>query len=764
MAQPPKDIQAKMRQMAEEQRVRNQLKSQYDAEMAKRYSRDMVPFAQWMASRDKPGMAKGGAKRVLPAERREANLAKFLEPSAEKRRMYHGTRAANKRSISKPGDQGIEEFKHGLRGMTFVSPDSKFANSYAGARLTPGALEESGWTPTMYPVHVQVKNPFDYENPEHIEGILPHLPFGTDYKWSVVHKKTPDEMRKELGEGRWEILEDTDVVEAVRNAGHDAMYMKENGVKNLGVFDAKKIKSAIGNRGTYDTRKADITKAGGGEVKPANLDQMRLELNKIGMHSPMEKAAMSVPRTKGTAQEFMTEMQKQPGFRNEELADRPIKPREGKMTKEEFVKHVKGHKAPQIDVEHRYAEDDQTHHDEYTHPGGENYREIFLKRPAWKGDERIMGKEAELRRLPPEDSAWRQRVQGELDELRARKEAHGEVFGGVPQHFGGEPGIVASLRVKDRQGPRGEKIYHIEEVQSDWHQQGRKQGYRDENQRAEMLAKMEDAKRNHQNFLSAMKEKYGGEGLQYARMMTEEEKTMARRLADMPEAIRQAGGTWRDMVPDAPHKKSWHELALKHALIEAVQGGYHGIAITPGEQQADRYDLSKQISSLMFYAEPGSESGVLRALDHHGDRVINETVPVSKLDDYVGKEAAKKLLEQQPEENDHFTGLPSQFRTLNGVDLKVGGEGMKGFYDKIVVDFLNKLGKKHGAQVGRVPLNLAGRDTSRDAEADKLLDELGVEVPKVKAPMLHYFPITESLRKQIKTEGLPQYAEGGDIE
>lgn len=498
--------------------------------------------------------------------------------------------------------------------------------------------------------------------------------------------------------------------------------------------------------------------AGGGPTQ----DQMRLELNRIGMHSPMEKAAMSVPRTKGTAQEFMAEMQKQPGFRAEELADRPIQPREGKMTKEEFVKHVKSQKAPNIIADVREGND--THHEEWTHPGGENYREILLKRPAWKGDEFIMGKEAELRRLPPEDTAWRQRVQRELDEVKTLKEKHGEVFRGVPQHFGGEPGIVASLRVKDRQGPRGEKIYHIEEVQSDWHQQGRKQGYRDENQRAEMLAKMEDAKRNHQNFLSAMKEKYGGEGLQYARMMTEEEKTMARRLADMPEAIRQAGGTWRDMVPDAPHKKSWHELALKHALTEAAKGGYHGIAITPGEQQADRYDLSKQISSLMFYADPGSESGVLRALDHHGDRVISETVPVSKLDDYVGKEAAKKLLEQQPEENDHLTGLPSQFRTLNGVDLKIGGEGMKGFYDKIVVDFLNKLGKKHGAQVGRVPLNLAGRDTSRDDEADKLLDDLGVEAPKVQAPMLHYFPITDSLRKQIKTEGLPQYADGGDVE
>ena len=35
-----------------------------------------------------------------------------------------------------------------------------------------------------------------------------------------------------------------------------------------------------------------------------------------------------------------------------------------------------------------------------------------------------------------------------------------------------------------------------------------------------------------------------------------------------------------------------------------------------------------------------------------------------------------------------------------GLDLKVGGEGMKGFYDKIIPDAANKLGKQWGAKVG----------------------------------------------------------------
>ena len=41
---------------------------------------------------------------------------------------------------------------------------------------------------------------------------------------------------------------------------------------------------------------------------------------------------------------------------------------------------------------------------------------------------------------------------------------------------------------------------------------------------------------------------------------------------------------------------------------------------------------------------------------------------------------------------------------LGGVDLKVGGEGMKGFYDKIIPDAANKLGKQWGAKVGETKI------------------------------------------------------------
>jgi hypothetical protein len=60
-------------------------------------------------------------------------------------------------------------------------------------------------------------------------------------------------------------------------------------------------------------------------------------------------------------------------------------------------------------------------HGQYTLPGGENYREMLIKAP----------------------------------------EEGGEMFGGVGAHFGGEPGVLASMRLKDRLVPDLEGPHNV---------------------------------------------------------------------------------------------------------------------------------------------------------------------------------------------------------------------------------------------------------------------------------------------------------------
>ena len=222
---------------------------------------------------------------------RDEGLKKFLEPSAEKRRMYHGTRHYTRGvkgghpATSPEADPnytenmrntgGFRAITPGIRGMSFVTPDTEFANEYAGE-----SKQSDKMSGAVYPVHVQVKNPFDYENLKHVRAIVKLLK-PTDDKWAMHYGKNPQQIHDSLASGAWEYIEDPYVQAAAKKLGHDAMYMNEHGIKNLGVFNPNVIKSAIGNRGTYDTREADINKAKGGIIKPVvTQDEMQYALTK----------------------------------------------------------------------------------------------------------------------------------------------------------------------------------------------------------------------------------------------------------------------------------------------------------------------------------------------------------------------------------------------------------------------------------------------------------------------------------------------------
>jgi hypothetical protein len=286
-----------------------------------------------------------------------------------------------------------------------------------------------------------------------------------------------------------------------------------------------------------------------------------------------------------------------------------------------------------------------------------------------------------------------------------------------------DPNVLAHLRLSDRSTPQG-KMLHVEEMQSDWHQQGRKHGYKGES-------------------------------------------------AD------------EESVPDAPFKKSWHELALKRALLEAANGGYKGLVITPGEEQNKRYSLSKHIDQLQYGK---NEDGTYDLFGTKGGQNIltHSGLKPDELDNYVGKEVANRILSGAGEKSTARSrfkphAFARDYNTLEGLDLEVGGQGMKGFYDKIVPDYLNKLGKKYGVKTQQMPMKL---DRSNDQFHDLMRrhtgmtlrdwdnlpqEERGRLTPEILASAknqqtnLHHFPITEEMRQDIKQNGLPMYKKGGGL-
>jgi hypothetical protein len=207
------------------------------------------------------------------------------------------------------------------------------------------------------------------------------------------------------------------------------------------------------------------------------------------------------------------------------------------------------------------------------------------------------------------------------------------------------------------------------------------------------------------------------------------------------------GGVKTSTVPDAPFKKNWHELAMKRVLDYAAENGYDSIAITPGAEQAKRYDLSQHVDAIIWERDPDGK--ITFTPEKEGMALTGpKTVGQKELADHLGKEVAEKIL------NDQETS-----GALGGVDLQVGGEGMKGFYDKILPDYLNNFGKQYGASVREAPLNYvpSAQRVAQGEEADALLGQLGVDIPTVAPTQYHMFDITPQLREDVKSKGLPMY-------
>ena len=70
----------------------------------------------------------------------------------------------------------------------------------------------------------------------------------------------------ETKEGSWDAIENNSIQSAIKALGHDSFYVNEDGIKNLGVYSPQQIKSATGNRGTFDPKSSKLNEARGGSI------------------------------------------------------------------------------------------------------------------------------------------------------------------------------------------------------------------------------------------------------------------------------------------------------------------------------------------------------------------------------------------------------------------------------------------------------------------------------------------------------------------
>lgn len=519
------------------------------------------------------------------------------------------------------------------------------------------------------------------------------------------------------------------------------------------------------------------------------------EAVKKPFYSAVDKAILDIveKQPKATGDQYLGMILKTKGVKPAEIKDRGLESAlkgRGKMSGQDLIKTAEDRPAPQIretkleELIDDYDEPAQggayyvgDEYNKYRTPGGQNYREILIKLPQPKAnikpitaqDLKAQGytigdleydpfiAQAKYKLYDKDGNVISQRYgaygvstpeQALIDEAKRMtegqiREAKKPIY--KAPHFDDEgKNLLAHARAQDMTGPNGEKILVIDEIQSDWHQAGRKKGYIDES----VKPKIEEIQ-NRMDALESERDPVTN------KMMNEQEWfNLANQRDDLAKKL--------EGVADAPFKKNWHELVMKRLMDDAAKKGYDKVLITPGAVQARRYDLSQHVDKLVYH----DESQYLMAIKD-GEVKFTEKIEPSKLADYIGEETAQKLLSQEPFQSQRI-GETTE-RILSGLDLEVGGEGMKGFYDTMLPSYMKK---QYGLEAGQYPLKYRDLEVVRENRGEGFavirpgggtvakyptIEEAQEAAAKMSEAPYHSFDITPDMRESITTQGQPLY-------
>jgi len=521
------------------------------------------------------------------------------------------------------------------------------------------------------------------------------------------------------------------------------------------------------------------------QVKP------QAPVSDIGFYSATEQAALNLGRNKGTGQSFINDLMKAPDVKKEELAytglddflrDKPnvtkqevqdflannrVDVQEVTYGKQDFSKlpdtqlqdeyvRVRGYKPVDNYGDAMSREEiiselsgamgtDLTQYGKYQLAGGENYREILLTLPEAKPSPSIeiqkQNRRLEMTREIQDDFA----MSGDVEraaKLKAKADAIEESIKELEKlpipkqtenyqssHFD-QPNILAHMRVNDRIDADGKKMLLVEEIQSDWHQAGREKGYQNKSGIYGEKVSPEEYKR--------------GVELQNQQRNQSEPLTPSEQAELSNIMTRHEASIVGAKVPDAPFKDTWYQLALKRLTKYAAENGYERIGLTTGRQQAERFDLSQQIGQINARPTPDGKIALEAMTPDMRNQVFNKVVNADELDGIVGKEIAERI-KNQIEYPKSFDDRGKSVE-LSGLDLQVGGEGMKKYYDEIYPKFLDKYGKKYGASVGETQITT---DYARDAS--------GIPAQRPSKETIRYLDITPQM-KEGTSKGQPLFA------
>ena len=242
------------------------------------------------------------------------------------------------------------------------------------------------------------------------------------------------------------------------------------------------------------------------------------------------------------------------GVKNEEIKWSGIEAfLEGKksLTKKELQEFVAG---SMLQIEEEMPND--TRWDQYTLEGGENYREIVFTLP---------------------ESAYTNRA--------------------MKGHWGQDAkGILVHARIQDFEVD-GQKMLFVEELQSDWHNEGHSKGYSTK-EYEEAVANRDELYNKYKNTDSAFHKYVRSNDFRTDTEDVRKKKhdwlrrkvdTAQKNYLDAEKVVDSLKEKGMGDVTDAPFKDTYHEYVMKRLVRMAAEEGYDIIGWTPAEIQVDRW-------------------------------------------------------------------------------------------------------------------------------------------------------------------------------
>jgi len=402
---------------------------------------------------------------------------------------------------------------------------------------------------------------------------------------------------------------------------------------------------------------------------------------------------------------------------------------------------------------------------QYQLPGGTNYREVLVTLPKRGASQAELEAQAQEQYGKPYTELNDAQQINTLSYVReARKDPEFR-----SSHFD-EPNILVHLRLNDRTDADGKKVLFIEELQSDWGQKGKKEGF-------DAQKKYDAAKRFYHE---AWKPKSRGD------ITAAEGNAIVDKISKdtglSPFELMDEASKWGDFtaipsnIPSAPFvtdTNSWVELGLKQAIRMAAEGGYDRIAWTHGQVHTDRWGTER-----IEWAKQKDGSFLVNAKSQHGGNAggvdlegaanaqnlnqensnavssreeLEEAIRPSLTEGQDAKKLSEKIWTRMQAE-DSGMSMPRK-------------EGFEGFYDKILPNVAKKVSKKLGGdgKVGETDVEVAKPgDTKKVPEntkwksgylfttqqsieiTDAMRDKVGLGVPLMQRP---YGPIPTDTHK-----------------